>query len=163
MCLTLVLGSSETLHCLECVQSLRQWDWPKWRIADSRSSIFYFLPRYCWLWWGQWCCDHGVRWGHWHSTQDCSVWQKYKKHQDQQKCVVLIKTILSDPLKGLLIYNLKYSPLGSEDCECRHYTQNKNFQCNLSSGNTRLHLAKWMERIWAESKCLKLLMTLMTF
>lgn len=51
---------------LECVQSLRQWDWPMWRIADSRS-IFYFLPRYCWLWWGQGprtrCCDHGVRWG----------------------------------------------------------------------------------------------------
>ena len=49
---------------LECVQSLRQWDWPMWRIADSRS-IFYFLPRYCWLWWGQGprtrCCDHGVR------------------------------------------------------------------------------------------------------
>ena len=42
MCLTSVLGSSETLHCLECVQSLRQWDWPKWRIADSRSQ-YYFL------------------------------------------------------------------------------------------------------------------------
>ena len=92
---------------LECVQSLRQWDWPMWRIADSRS-IFYFLPRYCWLWWGQGprtrCCDHGVRWGpltqHPGLTEEYSL-AKIQKETETTKAVCYESKQSVATLKGL--------------------------------------------------------------